>query len=111
MIYEIIQSPFTLKFPEMSKKELKDYFTWLQNILPQRLDELTRAVNQSPGFEDWQPNFTPDSLGPLGNWFAANVETRPRTKDEIKIIEAGSAYPMEVPTQELTNRTFSLAMD
>lgn len=111
MTYTTIQPPFTLIFREMSKKELKDYFEWFQGILPQRLDELTRAVKQTPMFESWQPDLTPSSLNLLGDWFAEQVETRPRTQDEIQEIEGRLIYPIEVPGEELTNRTFSLAMD
>lgn len=111
MTYEITQPPFTLKFREMSKKELKDYFDWFQKVLPQRLDELTRAVKQTPGFASWQPDLAPASLDLLGDWFALQVETRSRQRNEIEEIESRSAYPIEVPGEELTNRTFSLAMD
>ena len=111
MTYATIQPPFTLNFREMSKKELKDYFAWFQHVLPQRLDEVTRTVQQTPGFETWQADFTPASLDSLGNWFAAQVETRPRTKDEIQEIESRSSFPIEIPGEDLTNRTFSLAID
>lgn len=111
MNYTIIQPPFTLKFSEMSKKDLKDYFAWFQDILPQRLGILASAVKQTPGFEAWQADFTPASLDLLGNWFAGQVETRTRANDEIQEIESRSPYPIEIPTEELTNRTFSLAMD
>ena len=111
MSYSTIQPPFTLKFREMSKKELKEYFEWFQGILPQRLDELARAVKETPSFEDWKPDFTPVSLDLLGNWFVTQVETRLRTQDEIQEIESRSANPIEVPDEELTNRTFSIAMD
>lgn len=111
MTYKIIQPPFTLRFREMSKKELKGYFAWFQNILPQRLDELTHEVQQTPGFEEWQADYTPESLDRLGHWFALQVETRPRTKEEIQEIEGRSAYPIDVPNEELTNQAFSLAMD
>jgi len=50
----------------MSKKELKDYFSWFQNILPQQLEELINAVKQTPGFEEWEADFTPVSLDRLG---------------------------------------------
>jgi hypothetical protein len=111
MSYAIIQPPFTLKFREMSKKELKDYFDWFQKILPQRLDELTKAVREVPGFDGWQPDLSPASLELLGDWFASQVEIRPRTQDEIEEIESRSVHPIEIPSEELTNRTFSLAMD
>jgi hypothetical protein len=95
----------------MSKKELKDYFQWFMDIMPQRLDELTNAVKQTPGFETWEADFTPDSLARLGEWFAAQVETRLRTKEEMQEITSRSTYPIDIPSEELTNRTFSLAMD
>jgi len=111
MTYATIQPPFTLKFREMSKKELKDYFAWFQDVLPQRLDELARAVHGTTGFEAWQLDFTPASLELLGNWFVTQVETRPRTQDEIEEIASRSSFPIEIPGEDLTNRTFSLAMD
>ncbi|RTL25777.1 MAG: hypothetical protein EKK47_22650 [Burkholderiales bacterium] len=111
MDYKILQPPFTLKFREMSKKELKDYFDWFQKVLPQRLDELTKAVREVPGFDSWQPDLTPASLELLGDWFALQVEMRPRTQDEIEEIESRSVNRIEIPSEELTNRTFSCAMD
>lgn len=95
----------------MPKKDLKEYFVWFQNILPQRLNELTNAVQQTPGFEVWHADLTPASLDRLGDWFAAQVETRPRTDAEIREIRDQSPYPIDIPAEDLTNRTFSLAMD
>jgi hypothetical protein len=111
MTYATIQPPFTLNFTEMSKKELKDYFAWFQNILPQRVGELTNAVKQTPGFETWEADLTPASLDRLGEWFAMQVETRLRTEYDIQEIKDRSSIPIEIPIEELTNRTFSLAMD
>ena len=51
MTYKVIQPPFTLKFREMSRKELTDYFQWLLGILPDRINELSNAVRLTPGFE------------------------------------------------------------
>jgi hypothetical protein len=111
MPYRIIQPPFTLKFPEMSRKELKDYFQWFMGQIPERIDELANAVRQTPGYEAWQPDKTPASLDMLGEWFAGQVETRQRTAEEIQEIRSRSVYPIDIPSEELTNRTFSLAVD
>ncbi len=111
MTYSTIQPPFRLKFWEMSKKELKHYYQWFQEIIPERIKELTNAVKSSEGFEDWEPNFTPASLDILGRWFAAQVQTRPRTQEERKELAAGSRYPIEAPEWELADPTISLAMD
>ena len=64
--YKTIQPPFTLKFHEMSKKELKAYFEWFQEIMPERLAELASAMKASPGFGRWEPDFSPNSLDALG---------------------------------------------
>jgi len=111
MSYNTIQPPFTLKFREMPPGELKNYFHWFLEAIPQRVDELARAVTQSETGAGWEPNFTPTSLGPLGNWFARQVETRQRTDEELDEIKDRSPSPIEIPDKELTNRTFSLAMD
>jgi hypothetical protein len=111
MAYNIIQPPFTLKFREMSKTELKDYFKWFMSIAPERVNELNNAVTQTPGYETWQPDKSPASLEALGEWLAGQVETRPRTEEELNEIMSQSPYPIEVSGNELTNKTFSLAMD
>jgi hypothetical protein len=95
----------------MSKKEIKDYFQWFMDILPQRLDQLTAVVKQTPGFENWLPDCTADSLDALGEWFAGQVEKRNRTEEEIQTIKSGLVFPMDIPGEELTNRTYSLSMD
>jgi hypothetical protein len=54
---------------------------------------------------------SPESLERLGDWFAGNVETRTKTGEEIEAIKAKLTFPIDVPGEQLTNRTFSLAMD
>lgn len=111
MPYSIIQPPFTLKFTEMTKKELKDYYSWFQNILPLRLEKLITSVKETRSFESWHADFSPESLYLLGDWLASKIETRLRSKDEIKDIKKSSLFPIDIPTEELTNETFSIAMD
>lgn len=95
----------------MPRKELRAYFKWFMDQIPIRLIELTHAVQDTPGFEHRYPDFTPESLDLLGDWFAQVVETRPRTAEEMKRLQDDSSFPIEFPTDDLTNRTFSLAMD
>jgi hypothetical protein len=111
MPYATIQPPFTLKFREMSKKELREYFHWFFEVLPKRTSALAEAVRESRGFETWEPDQTPGSLDMLGDWFATQVETRRRTEDERQEVASCSTHPIEIPGDELTNRTFSLAID
>lgn len=111
MAYEIVQPPFTLDFPSMSKKELKAYFEWFLASIPERVGQLVGAIQETIGFEDWQGDFTPSSLDRLGEWFASQVEVRARTNDEIQTIESQTQFRIEIPRWELTNRTFSIALD
>ena len=111
MSYQIIQPPFTLVFREMSKKELKAYYEWFHKVLPERIQILISAIKSTPGYESWEPDCSPQSLEALGEWFLGQVETRPRTQEEIDTIQSRSQFPINIPGEELTNKTFSLAMD
>jgi len=111
MIYNIIQPPFTLKFQEMSKTELKAYFQWFLDTIPVRIRELSEVIRQTPGFSAWDPDCSPASLDLLGGWFSTQFATRPRTNEEIRELGAKSSFPIPISGNELENRTFSLAMD
>lgn len=111
MNYPIIQPPFTLVFREMSKKELKEYNEWFHKVMPERIQILTSAIKSTLGYENWEPDRSPRSLEALGEWFLAQVETRPRTQDEIDTIQNRSKFPINIPGEDLTNKTFSLSMD
>jgi hypothetical protein len=111
MAYSIIQPPFTLKFREMPKRELEAYREWFHAVIPERIVELTKVVNATPGFQGWKPDETPESLDPLGTWFDGQVEVRKKTAEEFQETTSQLMFPIDVPDEELTNRTFSLAMD
>ena len=111
MTYRTIQPPFTLEFHKMPKDELRAYYHWFQGQIPGRIPELEQAVQETPGFERWRADATPSSLDALGEWFVGQVETRPRTPEELAELKRESPYPIDIEPNELTNRTFSLAMD
>jgi hypothetical protein len=111
MSYSIIKPPFTLVFKEMPKKELKDYNEWFHKVMPERIQVLTMAIKSTPGYENWNADCSPESLGPLGEWFFLQVETRPRTNDEIEAIHNQSKFHINISGEDLTNKTFSLAID
>ena len=72
--------------------------------------ELTREAHNT-GCRAWEPNLTPESLQPLGEWFDGQVETRKKTSEEVEQTRSSLTFPMDIPDEELTTRTFSLAMD
>ena len=109
MAYSIIQPPFTLRFREMPKGELKRYFQWFMKVMPERLVELDAVVRET--HPTWPGDFSPESLQELAAWFGGQVETRPKTGEEIDGLTAKLAFSIDVSGTQLTNRTFSLAMD
>jgi hypothetical protein len=111
MKYTIIQPPFTLKFREMPKPELKSYFDWFMEMIPERIKILEKAVCDSSEYSSWHADYSPNSLKILGKWFVGQVETRTRTSEELSSLKSGLSFPMDVNNKELTNKTFSLAMD
>jgi hypothetical protein len=111
MVYSIIQPPFTLKFREMSANELKEYRKWFLEVIPSRLLELQMTVNSSPEFENWNADHSRGSIEVLGPWLSRQVEMRPRTSEEIDQIKGRTAFNFDVSAEELTNTTFSLAID
>lgn len=111
MSYSIIQPPFTLKFREMSADELRGYRRWFLETMPSRLIELQNTVNSDSAFSTWKPDYNPASIQGLGLWLSGQIETRPRTAEELDQINAKPTFHIEVSTRELTNKTFSLAMD
>jgi hypothetical protein len=111
MSHPIIQPPFTLEFREMPKSELRKYCTWFMDVMPGRIKVLEDAVRETSGFEAWRADFTPDSLDSLGEWFAGQVATRERTAEELAKTRAEMTMDFPVESRELTNRTYSLAVD
>lgn len=111
MTYSIVQPPFSLKFREMPKAELKAYFKWFAEVLPQRVAELESEIRRSSTHATWHADFSRESLGGLGESFAAEVQTRAKSGEEILAATTKLTFPIEVPAEQLTNRTFSLAMD
>lgn len=90
---------------------LRSYFEWFLSLVPQRLDRLPHHVSETPGFEGWDADYSPESLRDLSEWFASKVRTRRRTQQELAEIASMSPYPIEVPTDELTEETFSICHD
>lgn len=111
MTYSIIQPPFTLQFRDMARKDLVAYAAWLRDSAPRRIAELTRAVKATSGHEGWEPDMTPESLEDLGRWFEGQVETRRMSDADVDDARGKLTFPVDLCDQELTNRTFSLAMD
>jgi len=111
VLYDGVQPPFIEKFKAMGKKDLRPYFQWFLCKIPDGISELVGEVRRVHIYEDWQPDCTPDSLDLLGEWFSQIVETRQRTYLELEELRYNSPFPVDISTEELTDRTFSLSVD
>jgi hypothetical protein len=112
--YKIISPPFPLNFKRMSQKELKVYYDWYLSLIPERMKILRDAVQTTPGYEQWEADFSPESLDILGEWFSKNIKTRKQTRQEKEEIYSNSPAwfrKVDIGNEELTNLTFSLAID
>ncbi|MCC7171885.1 MAG: hypothetical protein IT459_15680 [Planctomycetes bacterium] len=109
--YQPVAVPFARPFEDLSSTELVHYGAWFHDVAPARVQELTRAVTTTPGFESWLPDNTPASLGMLSRWFAGQAELRQLTPTEVGRLTAAAHIPGTVPQTDLTERTYSLAFD
>jgi hypothetical protein len=81
--------------------------------MDERINELISAVRATSGIQIWRPDYSSSSLDSLGDWFVGQVETRPRTQEEINKIADALKFPVLIPISErtLSERTLSLAID
>jgi len=81
--YKPVMLPFSPDFAELPKSKQKEFFKWFMDIIPERLEMLANFVQSTEGYADWIPDFSPDSLIKLGEWYYNAVETREKTEEEI----------------------------
>ena len=98
-------------FSGKSNDELKLYSQWFGDHKDQRLNYLTKAVRSSNGFENWQPDFTPDSLKKLGDWLYQNVETEKFSEKDYKAKRKAVPDYISINDWDLTIKTRSLLVD
>ena len=89
----------------------KLYGTWFAENKDKRIGELINVVKSTKGYEDWNPNFTKDSLVLLGKWLKENITSRKLTDKEYR--EKRSSFPdyIKVTDWDLTYRSRSLLYD
>lgn len=105
-------SPNSEIFLAMDKKKLKEFFQWFMEIKPYCIEELMQLIRNTPGFESWEADDSPESLDGLGEWFAKNVSKRDYTLEEVDSIKNRfDTHPkIEFPTWDLTDEAKSLAL-
>src|SRR5947199_7102280 len=100
MTYQVLQPPFTLRFDEMSKDELRSYYSWFMEIRLDRIALLERTVQlQVP---KWRADLSTASLEPLDVWFGSQIDTRSLTSEETRTYVGILPPGADLPAGELT---------
>ena len=84
--YEIVDTPFPLRFWDWSPSQAKEFFEWFVTNIPTRLAILTRTLNVARsrgGADSLRLDESPASFVALGRWLADNASERPVTVAEM----------------------------
>lgn len=114
MNYDLAEPPTTMDFGSMTDADAKGFLDWFAFQSKPRVELLTDFVRATPGFENWIPDHTPQSLLPLGEWFKAHVKSRPRSIKESKAL--AESVPdwlrnVKLPDWDLDTQSISLTLD
>lgn len=107
MKFTTVYTPVTTAFASMTKKELSDFYDEFVLNVPYCLDELIQAVWQTPGFDSWGADFSPESLDTLGEWLATKIQKRDLNSEKVRRSTAGQVAPV---AWDLTDEEKSLAV-
>lgn len=110
--YRIIDNlPFGYDFHTKTVKELSNYRAWFIENKLYRLKELNNLVISIPGLDNWEMDFTPNSLIGLWKCLQENITSEPLSKEKYESLQ--SSVPAEIPVNdyELTTRSISILVD
>ena len=109
----------------LTPSEAEDYFAWYTEQAEKRLLMFVGHVKSFVGYEEWNDDFSPESLKVLGRWLAENVEAEKAPRKELLAWYRAApriqrkTYPtldawikgMRIPDWDLTLRTYSYCFD
>jgi hypothetical protein len=110
MLFTTNYNPVTMAFINMPKKDLKEFYQGFIENIPRCILDLSSNVNKSIGYENWRPNFSPDSLNMLGAWLSLQLKTRDMTAEEVDAIKKSMKFPIEFERKVLTGESRSLVV-
>lgn len=118
MQYQIIEpnNINTFNDPQhATKKEGKEFFQWFMSVKDERIRILEKAVQTTPGFENWKADFTEKSLKELGKWLPYVATLVPKTEEMIRIEEESfkgvSPIIPEISKIMLSSQSVSISFD
>ena len=105
MNFTTAYTPVTTAFASMSAKELNGFYEGFMLNKPYCLDELIQAVWQTPGYEDWCADFSPESLDLLAEWLAfqmtkVNLSSKGGTLADDSVASAAGVEVSDMSDEE-----------
>lgn len=98
-------------FRYKDKKELKIYEVWFNENKGKCLLELEHLVQRTPGYEDWQMDYSKESLLGLGKWLKENVKTQKLSKEEYAVVRATVPDYIDINDWTFTMETRTILLD
>ena len=110
MEFTTAYTPVTDFFSSMNSKELNCFYELFMLNKPYCLDELIQAVWQTPGYESWSADFSPESLDGVAEWLASRIhkEQLPSTVNETGNDSIAGTADLNTPV--LSEDAMSLAV-
>lgn len=111
-MYKIINNlPIDYHFSSKTKDELKSYGDWFFEGKNLRIEALIDIVRSTPKFDNWEADFTVDSLKDLGKWLTTAIETEKIPIDEYIQKRANVPDYITIKDWDLTTKTRSILVD
>jgi hypothetical protein len=112
MRYQVINNlPVDFYFSEKSKGQLKLYAEWFFGNKDYRIQQLDNIVKSTINFEDWNADYTVNSLKKLGSWLNKNIITEKLTEEEIRLKRQKVPNYIDIRDFDLTKETYSKLID
>jgi hypothetical protein len=110
MKYKQIELP--IKFTNCNFDN-SDFLQWFLNIIPERLEEISRLVKKTSSNQNLCLDYSSDSLDFLSDWFPGQIKLRKRTDTELAYESARMNLPsgIELSNLALDHRTESICVD
>lgn len=89
----------------------KLYGVWFAQNKEKRIEELIKVVKSTKGYEDWNPDYTKESLLLLGLWLKNNITSRKLTDEEYRIKRSEIPKYIEIVDWDLTYFSRSVLYD
>lgn len=111
-MYQIINNlPIDYEFSSKTKDELKLYGIWFKENKDNRIKHLIETIKATSSFEDWNADFTPNSLKELGRWFYENLETVKLTEEQYLNKRLQIPDYIQIDDWDLSIKTRSIIVD